>query len=273
LALALAGAWATRASWALRTLWATTIAARATGATRIGAARAATVARRTISRRTALAIAARAGATVAAGAITALAVTSTITARVASATAEITSAVMATIAALLRRRHVFELFTGLGQQRRQGLHGDSLECAEVGFGQLGVFEITQQGQALAALALFLLAALVLLGAAAGELVQGHLAVLVGELASGLAVQVKALLAARHGDQVRGRTRVAAKECRQGRLAELTGRALLDVDLDAQLQRLWLALEQAGEEFGQAGGRLGRGLASGLGTRLGRCGIG
>jgi len=269
LALALAGAWATRASWALRTLWATTIAARATGATRIGAARAATVARRTISRRTALAIAARAGATVAAGAITALAVTS----RVTTATAEITSAVMATIAALLRRRHVFELFTGLSQQRRQGLHGDALERAEVGFGQLGVFEITQQGQALAALALFLLAALVLLGAAAGEFVQGNLTVLVGELASGLAVQVKALLATRHGDQVGGRTRVAAKECRQGRLAELTGRALLDVDLDAQLQRLWLALEQAGEEFGQAGGRLGRGLASGLGTRLGRCGIG
>jgi hypothetical protein len=202
--LALAGAWTTRtctwASWALRTLWATTIAARATGATRIGAAWAATVAGRTITRgtitrRTALAIAARAGATVAAGAITALAVTSAITARVtttiSTATAEITSA----IAALLRRRHVLELFTGLSQQRRQGLHGDALECAEVGFGQLGVFEITQQGQALAALALFLLAALVLLGAAAGEFVQRHLAVLVGELARGLAVEVKALLAA------------------------------------------------------------------------------
>jgi hypothetical protein len=272
--LALAGAWATRASWALRTLWATTIAARATGATCIGAAWAATVARRTITRgtitrRTALAIAARAGTTVAAWAITALAVTS----RVTTATTEITTTVMAPIAALLRRRHVLELFTGLGQQRRQGLNGDALERAEVGFGQLGVLEITQQGQTLAALTLFLFAALVLLGAAAGEFVQRHLAVLVGELARGLAVQVKALLATRHGDQVRGRTRVAAKECRQGRLAELTGRALLDVDLDAQLQGLGLALEQTWEEFGQASGRLGRGLASGLGASLGRCGIG
>jgi hypothetical protein len=252
--LALAGAWTTRtwASWALRTLWATTIAAWATGATRIRAAWAATVAGRTITRgtitrRTALAIAARAGTSVAARAVAALAVTSAITARISTAittaTAEITSAVMAPIAALLRRRHVLELFAGLSQQRRQGLNGDALERTEVGFGQLGVFEITQQGQALAALALFLLAALVLLGAAAGEFVQRHLAVLVGELACGLTVQVKAL------------------------------RALLDVDLDAQLQGLGLALEQAGEELGQTGGRLGRGLASGLGTRLGRCGIG
>ena len=44
-----------------------------------------------------------------------------------------------------------------------------------------------QSFALAALAFFQLAALVLLGAAAGELVLGHLAVLVGELARGLAV--------------------------------------------------------------------------------------
>jgi hypothetical protein len=255
----------------LRTLWATAITARAARATCIGAAGAATVTGRTITRRTTLAIAAWAGATVAAGAITALAVTSAVTARIStaitSATAEITSAVMATIAALLRRRHVLELFTGLGQQRRQGLHGDALERAEVGFGQLGVFEITQQGQALSALALFLFATLVLLGAAAGELVQGHLAVLVGELASRLAVQVKALLAARHGDQVGGCTRVAAEKRRQGCLAELTGCALLDVDLDAQLQRLGLALEQAGEKLGQAGGRLGRCLACELGVGL------
>jgi len=168
----------------------------------------------------------------------------------------------------LRRRHVLELFTGLGQQRWQGLDRDALERAEVGLGQLGVFKITQQGQTLAALALFLLAALVLLGAAAGELVQGDLAVLVGELPSGLAVEVKALLAARDGDQVGRGARVAAEKSRQGRLAELTGGALLDVDLDAQLQGLGLALEQTREELGQAGGRLGWGLACGLGGGIG-----
>jgi hypothetical protein len=170
----------------------------------------------------------------------------------------------------LRRRHVLELFASLGQQGRQGLDRDALERAEVGLGQLGVFKVTQQGQALATLAFFLLAALVLLGAAARELVLGHLAVLVGELAGGLTVQVKTLLAARHSHQVGGGTRVTTEEGRQSSLAEFAGRTLLEVDLDAQLQGLGLALEQCREQLGQAGRGLGRGGAGHLGTCVGRC---
>ena len=271
------------AAWA-RTTTIATRAARATWAT----AGAAAIARGTVTGGRALAITACATTTcttstctVAAGAIAALAVTSTvasaittrITAAISTATAEVTTTITTPIVPLLWRRHVLELFASLGQQGRQGLNRDALERAEVGFGQLGVFKVTQQGQALAALAFFLLAALVLLGAAAGELVLGHLAVLVGELAGGLAVQVKTLLAARHGHQVGRGTRVATEEGRQSSLAEFAGRTLLQVDLDAQLQGLGLALEQGGEQFGQAGRGLGRGGAGHLGSCVGRCGIG
>jgi hypothetical protein len=111
------------------------------------------------------------------------------------------------------------------------------------------------------------------GAAAGQLVGGHLAVFFGQLAGRLAVQIETLGALRDGRQVRRGARVATEEGRQGLLAELAGGALLDVDLDAQLERLGRPLEQGGEQLGQtrAGGG-GRGV--GLGCRgLGRGRVG
>ena len=181
-------------------------------------------------------------------------------------------------------------FAGLGQQAVERRRVDALEGTEVGCGQAGAFEVAQQ---LGAVAAFLLGLLVLLlggalllagfavgftlgldglfaaglgdGAATGQLFGGHLAVLVGQFARGLAIEVETLGALRHGDQVGGGAGVATEEGRQGLLAEHARGTLLDVDLDAQLQGLGRAGEQGWEQLGQAragGGGRGIGLGGG-----------
>ena len=182
---------------------------------------------------------------------------------------------------------------GLGQDGFERVGGNALQGAEVGGRQAGGVEIAQQLGAVATLLLGLLVLLlgctVLLarfavglalsldrlftaglgdGAAARQLVGGHLAVFFGQLAGRLAVQVETLGALRHSRQVGRGARVATEEGRQGLLAELAGGALLDVDLDAQLERLGRPLEQGGEQLGQT--RAGGG---GRDVGLGRGGLG
>ena len=178
-------------------------------------------------------------------------------------------------AALRRGRALGRFLAGQRQQLGQLLGGDALERAEIGFRQLGGLKVTQQRGTLvarlvffAADGVFLGAAGVLVGAAAGQLVGGHLAVLFGQFASRLAVQVKTLRALGHGDQVGRGPGVAAQEGRQHGLGEDTGRALLDIGLDAQLQRLGTAGEQGREELLEAVARGSRAHLFSLGWRFG-----
>jgi hypothetical protein len=173
---------------------------------------------------------------------------------VATLVASGATAVVRTVCAnRARTGRIFGRFSaGLGQHGIELIGRDALERAKVGCRQLGGLEAAQQRSALAATGFFLLALGLLVATAAGQLFQRDLAVLFGELTSGLAVEVEALLGLRCGDQVGRGARVAAQEGRQHLLGELTGRALLDVGLDAQLQRLGLAAEQRREQLGQAG---------------------
>jgi len=142
--------------------------------------------------------------------------------------------------------------------------GDLLERAEIGARQRGPFEIAQQAGPVApllgledALLAFEVAALLLEraplvvdGAAPRELVDRAAPVFVADLAGRLTVEVDAVHAVRDGLQVRSAAGVAAEERRQRLLREHAGRALLDVDLDAQLQRLRRTAEQRREALAQ-----------------------
>jgi hypothetical protein len=165
---------------------------------------------------------------------------------------------------LVRALGPLRIFQGLGaclsQQAIQGFGSHALERAEVGRGQLGGLEITQQRGTLAALGLFGFTLGIGIVAAARQLISGHLAVLVGQLASGLTVQIETLRGLGHGDQVGGRAGIATEEGRQGLLAEHAGRTLLDINLDAQLQGLGVPLKQSGKQLRQAGGGGGRRLS-------------
>ena len=141
--------------------------------------------------------------------------------------------------------------------------GHALEHAEVRARQRRALEVVQQAGAVAALLLFEFAARVVAGAAPGELVARDAAVLVGDLARRLPVEVEALLAVRDREQVLRAAGVAAEEGRQRLLREGAGRALLNVHLDAQFQRLRRAREQRGRELPELAHALGR---AHLGTR-------
>ena len=197
------------------------------------------------------------------------------------------------------RRRFGGVLAGLVQQRRQGLGLQALEHAEVGHRQRGALEVAQQGQPglafllLRALALGLLGLLglglaALLGlrqllalardlAPAGQLVAGQLAVFLAQVAGGLAVQVEARRRLAQRDQVGGAGGVAPEEGRQRGLGEHARRALVDVGLDAQLQRPGMATEQRRKvllEQIRAGRRrdlLARRLAGQRRSGLGRCG--
>src|SRR6188474_3551461 len=128
--------------------------------------------------------------------------------------------------------------------------GHLLQHAEVRARQRRAFIVEQQPGPVAALLVFELAARLQADAAPRQLVDRDLAVLVADLAAGLAVQVEALAAAGHRQQVRGAAGVAAEERRQHLLAEHARRARLDVDVGAQLQRLRRAVEQRREALAQ-----------------------
>jgi hypothetical protein len=168
----------------------------------------------------------------------------------------------------------------LGVQR---LGCQALQRAEVGLGQRAVLERAQQLQPIAPRLLFgallfllrlplrttglfgLLLAFLAQRTAARELLRGGFVVLGADLAGGLAVQVEALRGLAHGHQVGPAAGVAAEEDGQQLAREHPRRALLDVGLDAQLQRLGGAAEQRREARLQ----LGRALVQRHRRRIGR----
>ena len=133
----------------------------------------------------------------------------------------------------------------------------ALERAEIGQGQRRALEVAQQLDALAAAGLHLGFALLAQRAAALELLASRKLVLLADLPGRLAVQVKALLGSAQRDQVARRTGVAAKERRELGLRKTARRALLDVCLDAQLQRLVAAAKERREERLERGGDFSR----------------
>jgi len=143
------------------------------------------------------------------------------------------------------------------EQAVELVFGHLLQRAEVGPRQRGPLEVTQQAGTIApllrfedtslplevALCILERAALLVEGATPRQLVDRALPVLVADLAGRLAVEIEAVGALRHRLQVRGAAGVAAEEGGQRLLREHAGRAFLDVDLDAKLERLRPAAEQ------------------------------
>ena len=115
-------------------------------------------------------------------------------------------------------------------------------------------------------------------APAGQLFARQVAVLLAQLASGLAVQIKALRGLAQRQQIAGAAGVAAKKRRQRRFAKHTRCAQVDIGLDAQLQRLGRAAKQrrkvlfqqvgagGGADVLRAGNRRGAGRDRGVGCR-------
>jgi hypothetical protein len=150
------------------------------------------------------------------------------------------------------------------QQRVELAFVDLLERAEIGARQCRPFEVAQQAGAVAsllgledALLAFEVAALLVERAPllvdrapSRELVDRAAAVLVADLAGRLTVQVEPVRTLRDRLQIRRAAGVAAEERGQRLLREHAGRTLLDVDLDAQLQRLRRAPEQGREALAQ-----------------------
>jgi hypothetical protein len=146
------------------------------------------------------------------------------------------------------------------QQRVELAFVDLLERAEIGARQCRPFEVAQQAGAVAsllgledALLAFEVAALLVERAPllvdrapSRELVDRAAPVLVADLAGRLTVQVEPVRTLRDRLQIRRAAGVAAEERGQRLLREHAGRTLLDVDLDAQLQRLRRAAEQGRE---------------------------
>ncbi|MFO1277271.1 MAG: hypothetical protein U1F21_14960 [Sphaerotilus natans] len=142
-------------------------------------------------------------------------------------------------------------------------------------GRLARGGLALRGSATARLALLLLrflgAALLVQRAAAVELLLRDRAVLVADVAGGLAVEVGAAGSLGQRDQIGGGIGVAAQEGRQRRAAEHARRTLLDVGLDAQLQRPGRAVEQRRKALAQPAGAFGRAHVRSLGRA--RCGRG
>ena len=150
------------------------------------------------------------------------------------------------------------------QQRVELAFVDLLERAEIGARQRGPFEVAQQAGAVAsllgledALLAFEVAALLVQcapllvdRAPSRELVDRAAPVLVADLAGRLAIEIDAVRALRDRLQIRGAAGVAPEERGQRLLREHAGRTLLDVDLDAQLERLRRTAEQGREALAQ-----------------------
>jgi hypothetical protein len=169
---------------------------------------------------------------------------------------------------------------GDGQAALELRFGNALERTEVGSGQAGRLEVTQQTGALAPAFLvrplsfpFLLLcrtrslpllgkALLSQGTTPLHLLPGLLPMLFAQFAGRVAIQVKAFRRMCEGLQVRGRTGVATQEGRQHRLGEDPRRTRLDVGLDAQLEGPGAFAEQGREKRRQLlstfrGGQHGR----------------
>jgi hypothetical protein len=179
---------------------------------------------------------------------------------------------IAVVTALGCLGRLFSVHAGLGQLGFQLGGIEPLAGQKFFWGQLGLAVLTQQLGALAAGSLFGFFAGLALGAAAGQLFGGHLAVFFRQLACRLAIEVKALRALADGDQVGRGTRVAAQESGQGLFGEHARGTFLDVGLHTQLERLGRALEQGGEALGELGTRHGR-VDSGAGCGGARRGVG
>ncbi|MEO6744518.1 MAG: hypothetical protein ABIS28_15585 [Caldimonas sp.] len=156
------------------------------------------------------------------------------------------------------------LLTRALEQAVELVGGNLLQRTEIGPRQRGLLEVAQQAGPVATLLGFEDAALTLEvallvfegaaffvdGAAARQLVDRAAPVLVADLAGRLAVEVDAVRALRNRLQVRGAAGVAAEERGQRLLREDTRRAFMDVDLDAELERLRSAAEQRREALPQ-----------------------
>jgi len=190
---------------------------------------------------------------------------------------------------LLAPRQQFAFFGGLLartlEQAVELLSRHLLERTEVGPRQRGPFKVTQKAGAVAALlgledaaltfevALRLLESTPLLvqRAAPRDLVEGAAPVLVADLAGRLAVEVEAVRTVRDRLQVRGAAGVAAEEGGERLLRKHPGRSFLDVDLDAQLERLRSAAEQRRKALAQQ--RSAIAMSGALVCRRGRRGCG
>lgn len=139
------------------------------------------------------------------------------------------------------------LFSGLRKQSVELVLRQSLEGAEVGTGKRRRLEGTQQLEALTLCSLLLCLPLLVLGTSPIQLLAGNLLVLRRDLAGLLPIQVEAMRRLDDCIEIGRASRMAAQEGGQLLLAELTGRTLLDIRLNAQLHRLRRTSEQRREQ--------------------------
>ena len=151
-----------------------------------------------------------------------------------------------------------QVLAGLGQQAVERGGINPFEGAEIGHGQGGALKVAQHLNALTASLTFFCLFGFFDGAAALEFILRGLAMLVGDVACGVAIQVKTLGGFGQTNQVAIAAGVATQEGRQHRLGEHAWGTFLDISLDTQFQRQGLfSAKQGGKQGLEACAALGR----------------